>query len=88
MYVIMNVIMNVCNYVCPPGNIYINDVILMLILPHIFKWFFDIYIYIYIYIYNICICICIYIYRYTGQPNFPRAMATRAKALENENSMV
>ena len=52
MYVIMNVIMNVCNHVCPPGNIYI------------------------------------YIYIYTGQPDFPRAMATRAKALENENSMV
>ena len=29
-----------------------NDVILMLLYPRIFKWFFDIYIYIYIYIYK------------------------------------
>ena len=29
-------------------SVILNDVILMLILPHIFKWFFDIYMYIYI----------------------------------------
>ena len=32
-------------------SVILNDVILMLILPHIFKWFFDIYI-LYIYIYK------------------------------------
>ena len=42
-----------------------NNAILMLLFPHIFKWFFDIYIYIYIYIYtHIYIYIYMYIYVY------------------------
>ena len=40
-----------------------NNVILMLLFPHIFKWFLDIYIHIYIYIY-IYIYIHTYIYMY------------------------
>ena len=33
-------------------SVILNNVILMLLFPHIFQWFFDIYIYIYIYIRN------------------------------------
>ena len=32
-------------------SVILNNVILMLLFPHIFKWFFDVYIYIYVYVY-------------------------------------